>query len=291
MQTPILTASDCEGSGELFSVVADKKNFFGKEAKLSVSGQLQAEAFALATGRVYTFGPTFRAENSHTARHLAEFWMIEPEVAFCGLQDIMVLAEDYVKFIIKYILENHPLEMEFFNKFIKKGHIAELQNSLKDPFAVITYSEAIDLLKKAPQKFEHRVEWGASLQAEHETFLIKKSQKPLFVIDYPEKGGAFYMKNNSDNRTIAAMDLLVPTIGELIGGSERETDLQLLITKMKERNMPLADYEWYLDLRRFGSTRHSGFGVGFERLVQYITGMSNIRDVIAYPRHPNFIEG
>lgn len=300
VHTPIITANDCEGAGEMFRVttlsatepkllkngeVDFSEDFFGKMASLTVSGQLSAETFALAFRDVYTFGPTFRAENSNTPRHAAEFWMIEPEIAFADLEDNMNLAEDMLKFVIQYVLDNAPEEMAFFNSFVDKGIKDRLISILKSNFGQVTYTDAIDILQKSGQKFEYKVEWGVDLQTEHERYLTEKHfKKPVFVIDYPKDIKAFYMRLNADNKTVAAMDLLVPGVGELIGGSQREERLDVLKLRMKECHLNEEDYFWYLNLRRFGGTRHSGFGLGFERLVMYLTGMTNIRDVIPYPR-------
>ncbi len=261
------------------------EDFFGKMASLTVSGQLSAETFALAFRDVYTFGPTFRAENSNTPRHAAEFWMIEPEIAFADLDDDMRLAEDMLKFVINYVIDNAPDEMSFFNSFVDKGIKDRLLNLLNSDFGRVTYTEAIDILQKSGQKFEYKVEWGMDLQTEHERYLTEKYfKKPVFVINYPKDIKAFYMRLNNDNKTVAAMDLLVPGVGELIGGSQREERLEVLKERMAECNLKEEDYGWYLNLRRFGGTRHAGFGLGFERLVMYLTGMTNIRDVIPYPR-------
>lgn len=298
--TPIITASDAEGAGEMFKVTSidplnppmteDKKvdyskDFFGKETHLTVSGQLQAEVFALAFKDVYTFGPTFRAENSNTARHAAEFWMIEPEIAFADLRDNMKLAEDMFKFMIAYVLENAKEEMEFFDNFVSKGIIAKLEKILSDDFGVITYTEAVDLLIKSKEDFQFPVKWGIDLQTEHERYITEKIfNKPVFVIDYPKEIKAFYMRVNEDNKTVAAMDLLVPGVGEIIGGSQREERLDVLTKKIVENGMDPEDYWWYLELRKYGGTKHAGYGLGFERAIMYITGVSNIRDVIPFPR-------
>jgi asparaginyl-tRNA synthetase len=298
--TPIITASDCEGAGEMFRVttldpvnppkseqneVDFKEDFFGKMASLTVSGQLSAETFAMAFRDVYTFGPTFRAEKSNTPRHAAEFWMIEPEIAFADLGDDMRLAEDMVKFVINYVLENAKEEMQFFNQFVDKGILERLTAVANADFGKVTYTEAIDILKSADKKFEYPVFWGCDLQTEHERYLTEDHfKKPVFVIDYPKEIKAFYMRMNEDNKTVAAMDLLVPGIGELIGGSQREERLEKLLERMHELGLNEEDYWWYLDLRRFGGTRHAGFGLGFERLIMYLTGMTNIRDVIPFPR-------
>ncbi len=300
VHTPIITASDCEGAGEMFQIttmnisnpprnnynnIDYSKDFFGKPANLTVSGQLSAETYALAFKNVYTFGPTFRAENSNTARHAAEFWMIEPEIAFAELKDDMALAEDMLKYIIRYVMENAPEEMEFFNKFIDKGLSERLNNILNSDFGHITYTEAVSLLKKSGVKFEYPVEWGIDLQTEHERYITEQVfKKPVFVTDYPKDIKAFYMRLNDDKQTVAAMDLLVPGVGEIIGGSQREERLNVLKTRMEELELSEDDYWWYLDLRKYGGTKHAGFGLGFERCVMYITGMTNIRDVIPYPR-------
>lgn len=298
--TPIITGSDAEGAGEMFRVttldlenlprtedgkVDYSKDFFGRSTNLTVSGQLSAETFAMAFRNVYTFGPTFRAENSNTARHAAEFWMIEPEMAFADLEDNMELAEDMLKYIIRYVLENAPEEMEFFNSFVDKTLLERLQNILDNDFGRVTYTEAIDLLIKSGQKFEYPVEWGIDLQTEHERYLTEQIyKKPVFVTDYPKDIKAFYMRMNDDGKTVAAMDLLVPGVGEIIGGSQREERLDVLENRMNELGLKKEDYWWYLDLRRYGGTRHAGYGLGFERAVMYLTGVSNIRDVLPYPR-------
>lgn len=267
------------------------KDFFGKPASLTVSGQLEAEVYALAFKNVYTFGPTFRAENSNTARHASEFWMIEPEIAFADLNDDMQLAEDMVRYVISYVLENAPEEMEFFNSFVEKGLIDKLQNIVEADFGRITYTEAVELLKKADRKFEYPVEWGIDLQTEHERYLTDEVfKKPVFVTDYPKDIKAFYMRLNDDGKTVAAADLLAPGIGEIIGGSQREERLDVLRARMAELGMEENGYEWYLDLRKYGGAKHAGFGLGFERIVMYITGMSNIRDVIPFPRTPKSLE-
>ena len=298
--TPIITGSDCEGAGEMFRVttldlnnlpkkedgtVDFSKDFFGKETNLTVSGQLSAETFAMAFRNVYTFGPTFRAENSNTARHAAEFWMIEPEMAFADLEDNMEVAEEMLKYIIQYVLDNAPEEMEFFNSFVDKGLLDRLHNILNNDFGRVTYTEAVDLLIKSGKKFEYPVSWGIDLQTEHERYLTEEIfKKPVFVTDYPKDIKAFYMRMNDDNKTVAAMDLLVPGVGEIIGGSQREERLELLEKRMDELGLKKEDYWWYLDLRKYGGTRHSGYGLGFERAVMYLTGMSNIHDVLPYPR-------
>ena len=298
--TPIITASDAEGAGEMFQVttldmnnlpknqegqVDYKEDFFDKETHLTVSGQLEAEIFAMAFKNVYTFGPTFRAENSNTARHAAEFWMIEPEMAYATLQENMDVAEEMVKFIIKYCLENAKEEMEFFNSFVDKGLFERLNNILENKFERITYTKAVELLQNSGQKFEYKVEWGIDLQTEHERYLTEQIfKKPVFVTDYPEKIKAFYMRSNDDGKTVAAMDLLVPGVGEIIGGSQREERLDVLERKIKENNLDKSAYWWYLELRKYGGVKHSGYGLGFERMIMYLTGMQNIRDVIAFPR-------
>lgn len=304
--TPIITASDAEGAGEMFRVstlsmenppktdegkIDFAQDFFGKETNLTVSGQLEAEVFALAFKNTYTFGPTFRAENSNTARHAAEFWMIEPEIAFAELKDNMELAEDMFKYIIKYVLENAPEEMEFFDNFVSKGIVERLNKIIDSEFGVVTYSEAVDLLKKSGETFQYPVEWGIDLQTEHERYITEKIfNKPVFVINYPKEIKAFYMRVNEDNKTVAAMDLLVPGVGEIIGGSQREERQDVLTQKILDNGMDPADYWWYLELRKYGGTKHAGFGLGFERAIMYITGMSNIRDVIPFPRTVNSAE-
>ena len=300
VHTPIITGSDCEGAGEMFRVTtldlenlprtADGKvdtsqDFFGKPTSLTVSGQLNAENFAMAFGDVYTFGPTFRAENSNTQRHAAEFWMIEPEMAFADLDDDLVCMEDMVKFIIRTVLEKCPQEMEFFNSFVDKGLLARLENVISNEFGRVTYTEAVDILLQSGHKFDYPVEWGIDLQTEHERYLTEQVfKKPLFVTDYPKDIKAFYMRLNDDGKTVAAADCLVPGIGEIIGGSQREERLDVLTARMAELNLKEEDYWWYLDLRRYGSCRHAGFGMGFERMVMYLTGVSNIRDVELHPR-------
>ncbi len=300
VHTPIITGSDCEGAGEMFRVstldplnpprddqgkVDFSEDFFGKETNLTVSGQLEAETYAMAFRNVYTFGPTFRAENSNTARHAAEFWMIEPEMAFADLSDNMKLAEEMLKFLINFLLEQAPEEMEFFNSFIDNGLLSRLKHVAGSEFARVTYTEAVELLKKENTRFEYPVEWGSDLQTEHERFLTEQIfKKPVFVTDYPKAIKAFYMRQNDDNRTVAAMDLLVPGVGEIIGGSQREERLEVLEGRIAELGLAKEDYWWYLDLRKFGGTRHAGFGLGFERAIMYITGMGNIRDVISFPR-------
>lgn len=299
VHTPIITGSDCEGAGEMFKVTTldmdniakddDKidysKDFFGKETSLTVSGQLNGETYAMAFRNIYTFGPTFRAENSNTTRHAAEFWMIEPEIAFADIEDNMDIAESMLKYIIKYVLEHAPEEMEFFNQFVDKGLLERLNNVLDSKFGRITYTEAVDILEKNNDNFDYKIKWGSDLQTEHERYLTETIFKgPIFVTDYPKEIKAFYMKLNNDNKTVAAMDCLVPGIGEIIGGSQREEDYNKLIKRMNETGLDPEDYEFYLDLRKYGTTRHAGFGLGFERCVMYLTGMSNIRDVIPFPR-------
>ena len=300
VHTPIITGSDCEGAGEMFQVTTmdlnnipkDKEgkvdfsqDFFGKMTNLTVSGQLDVETFAQAFRNVYTFGPTFRAENSNTARHAAEFWMIEPEISFADLDDDMRLAEDMIKYLIRYVLEHAPEEMNFFNSFVDKGLIDRLNHVLNSEFGHVTYTEAIEILEKHNDEFEYKVSWGCDLQTEHERYLTEQIYKrPLFVTDYPKEIKAFYMKMNEDGKTVAAMDCLVPGIGEIIGGSQREDDFDKLAARIRELGMREEDYRYYMDLRKYGSTRHAGFGLGFERCVMYLTGMANIRDVLPYPR-------
>jgi len=298
VHTPIITTSDCEGAGEMFTVTAlsDKElgkeppfaqDFFGRKAGLTVSGQLQAEIYALSHGRVYTFGPTFRAENSNTSRHLAEFWMLEPEMAFCDLDGDMDVAEALIQDLISTVLENCAEDLDLFNRFISKGLVEKLETVRRHAFTRMTYSQAIQELEGAKQQFEYPVAWGSDLQAEHERFLCEKiAGRPVIVTDYPKTIKPFYMRRNKDDKTVAAMDILVPGIGELVGGSQREERLDLLTTRMQEAGLDPEEYSWYLDLRRYGSVPHSGFGLGFERLVQFVTGMSNIRDVIPFPRTP-----
>ena len=306
IHTPIITASDCEGAGDLFTVTSlDLKNmandvnghidfskdFFGKQAYLTVSGQLEAEFLSMSLGDVYTFGPTFRAENSNTSRHLSEFWMIEPEIAFADLADDMALAEDFIRVLCKDVLEHGESEIAFFEKFYKQTSFKELRNLSEKKFVHISYTDAINELRKAKVKFEFPVEWGVDLQSEHERYLTDNIfQGPVIVSDYPKDIKAFYMRMNADEKTVAAMDVLVPKVGEIIGGSQREERLDMLELRMNEMNIPLENMGWYLDLRRFGSAPHAGFGLGFERLVQYITGMPNIRDVIPCPRAPHTIK-
>lgn len=300
VHTPLITGSDCEGAGEMFQVttldlnnvpktedgaVDYSQDFFGKSANLTVSGQLNLETYAFAFKNVYTFGPTFRAENSNTTRHAAEFWMIEPEMAFADLTDDMVLAESMLKHVIRYVLENAPAEMEFFNQFVDKGLIERLNHVLNSDFGHVTYTEAVKILEQHNDEFEYKVFWGCDLQTEHERYLTEKEfKRPVFVTDYPKEIKAFYMKLNEDGKTVAAMDCLVPGIGEIIGGSQREDNLEVLKARMAELNLREEDYDFYLDLRKYGSVRHAGFGLGFERCVMYLTGMGNIRDVIPFPR-------
>jgi len=302
LHTPIITTSDCEGAGELFRVstldpqklpLTDKglvdysEDYFGQEAFLAVSGQLQAESFALSMGRVYTFGPTFRSENSQTSRHLSEFWMIEPEMAFMDLEQDAQLAQEFLQHLIKHALEKCPKELAFFDRFYQKGLIQNLEHVANSDFEKITYTDAVNELAKSSKKFEYKVQWGADLQTEHERFLTEECfKKPVIVTDYPKDIKAFYMKQSEDGKTVRAMDVLVPGVGEIIGGSQREDDLGLLKQRMKEMNLSEQEYWWYLELRKFGGAPHSGFGLGFERAIMYITGMSNIRDVIAFPRFP-----
>jgi len=306
VHTPIITCSDCEGAGEMFQVttlnvgnpprtedgVPDySEDFFGKMASLTVSGQLNAETFATAMRNVYTFGPTFRAENSNTPRHASEFWMMEPEMAFTDLNGNMDIAEDMIKYIIRYVIDNAPEEMEFFNSFIDKGLLDRLNNVLNSDFARITYTEAIDIMEKSGVNFEFPVSWGIDIQTEHERYLAEQVfKKPVFVTDYPKDIKAFYMRRNPDGKTVTAMDLLAPGIGEIIGGSQREERLDVLIECIKEFGLNPDDYWWYLDLRRYGTVKHSGFGLGFERLIMYLTGITNIRDVIPFPRTVNNAE-
>lgn len=303
VHTPLITGSDCEGAGEMFQVttldlnnvpknedgsIDYSRDFFGKETNLTVSGQLNGETYAQAFKNIYTFGPTFRAENSNTTRHAAEFWMIEPEIAFADLQDDMILAESMLKYVIRYVLEHAPEEMDFFNRFVDKGLIERLEHVANSEFAHVTYTEAIEILEKNNDKFEYKVSWGADLQTEHERYLTEEVfKRPVFVTDYPKEIKAFYMKMNEDGKTVAAMDCLVPGIGEIIGGSQREDDYDKLVARMEECGLRKEDYDFYLDLRKYGSTRHAGFGLGFERCVMYLTGMSNIRDVIPFPRTVN----
>ncbi|HCM91692.1 MAG TPA: asparagine--tRNA ligase [Lachnospiraceae bacterium] len=306
VHTPLITGSDCEGAGEMFRVttldmdeiprteegkVDFSQDFFGKETNLTVSGQLNGETYAMAFKNIYTFGPTFRAENSNTTRHAAEFWMIEPEMAFADLKDDMVLAESMIKYIIRYVMENAPEEMAFFNQFMDKGLIERLEHVVNSDFGHVTYTDAIKILEKHNDEFEYKVFWGCDLQTEHERYLTEKEfKRPVFVTDYPKEIKAFYMKLNEDGKTVAAMDCLVPGIGEIIGGSQREDDYDKLLARMEELGLKKEDYDFYLDLRKYGSARHSGFGLGFERCVMYLTGMANIRDVIPFPRTVNNCE-
>ena len=306
VHTPIITGSDCEGAGEMFRVttldmqsipkddsgkVDYSQDFFGKETSLTVSGQLNGETYAQAFRNIYTFGPTFRAENSNTTRHAAEFWMIEPEMAFADLDDDMMLAEAMLKYVISYVLEQAPEEINFFNSFVDKGLLERLNNVVSSEFARVTYTEAVEILEKNNDKFEYKVSWGTDLQTEHERYLTEEIYKrPVFVTDYPKEIKAFYMKQNDDGKTVAAVDCLVPGIGEIIGGSQREDDYDKLLARMKEMDLKEEDYEFYLDLRKYGSTRHSGFGLGFERCIMYLTGMGNIRDVVPFPRTVNNCE-
>ena len=304
--SPIITGSDCEGAGEMFRLttldmenlprteegkIDYSKDFFGKEANLTVSGQLNAEIMALAFRNVYTFGPTFRAENSYTGRHASEFWMIEPEIVFADLEDNMELAEDMIKYIINYVMENAPEEMQFFNSFIDKGLLERLNNVVNSDFVRITYTKAIELLLESGHEFENPVEWGCDLQTEHERYITEEIYKaPVFVTDYPKDIKAFYMRMNEDSKTVRAMDLLVPGVGEIVGGSQREEREDVLRARMQEMNLNEEDYWWYLELRKYGTATHSGFGLGFERIIMYMTGMSNIRDVIPFPRTPKNAE-
>ena len=306
VHTPLITASDCEGAGEMFQVttldlnnlpmtddgkVDFSKDFFNKPTNLTVSGQLNGETYAMAFKNIYTFGPTFRAENSNTTRHAAEFWMIEPEIAFADLEDDMMLAESMLKYVINYVLENAPEEMAFFNNFVDKGLLDRLRNVVENDFARVTYTEAIDILSKHNDKFDYKVSWGCDLQTEHERYLTEQIYKrPVFVTDYPKEIKAFYMKLNDDGKTVAAVDCLVPGIGEIIGGSQREDDYDKLLARINELGLSEDDYKFYLDLRKYGSARHAGFGLGFERCVMYLTGMGNIRDVIPFPRTVNNCE-
>lgn len=306
VHTPLITGSDCEGAGEMFRVttldmenltkteqgkIDYSKDFFGKETNLTVSGQLNGETYAMAFRNIYTFGPTFRAENSNTTRHAAEFWMIEPEMAFADLEDDMKLAEGMLKYIIRYVMEQAPEEMEFFNQFVDKGLIERLKGVVNSEFAHVTYTEAIEILEKKNDQFDYKVSWGCDLQTEHERYLTEQVfKRPVFVTDYPKEIKAFYMKLNEDGKTVAAMDCLVPGIGEIIGGSQREDDYEKLKNRMAELGLREQDYDFYLDLRKYGSARHAGFGLGFERCVMYLTGMGNIRDVVPFPRTVNNCE-
>ena len=300
VHTPLITGSDCEGAGEMFQVttvdltdvpktedgkVDYSKDFFGKPTNLTVSGQLNGETFACAFKNIYTFGPTFRAENSNTTRHAAEFWMIEPEICFADLEDDMMLAESMIKYIINYVLENAPEEMAFFNNFVDKGLIERLKGVANSDFGRVTYTEAVKMLEEHNDKFDYKVSWGCDLQTEHERYLTEEIfKRPVFVTDYPKEIKAFYMKLNEDGKTVAAMDCLVPGIGEIIGGSQREDDYDKLVKRMEELGLKKEDYDFYLDLRKYGSSRHAGFGLGFERCVMYLTGVGNIRDVVPFPR-------
>ncbi len=306
VHTPLITGSDCEGAGEMFQVttldlnnvpkteegkVDFAQDFFNKPTNLTVSGQLNGETYAMAFRNIYTFGPTFRAENSNTTRHAAEFWMIEPEMAFADLQDNMDVAEAMLKYVIRYVLENAPEEMNFFNSFVDKGLLDRLNGVLNSEFGHVTYTEAIEILEKNNKNFDYKVSWGCDLQTEHERYLTEEVfKRPVFVTDYPKDIKAFYMKMNEDGKTVAAMDCLVPGIGEIIGGSQREDDYEKLVKRMEEMNLNKEDYDFYLDLRKYGSARHSGFGLGFERCVMYLTGMGNIRDVVPFPRTVNNCE-
>lgn len=310
VHTPIITGSDAEGAGEMFQVttldlenppriqeegagesVDYSQDFFGKKTSLTVSGQLEGEAFALAFRDIYTFGPTFRAENSNTSRHASEFWMIEPEMSFCDLEKNMEVAEEMVKYIINFVLEKAPEEMEFFNNFIDKGLLERLDNIVSNEFGRVSYTEAVDLLLKSGKEFQYPVEWGIDLQTEHERYLTEEIfKKPIFVTDYPKDIKAFYMRVNDDGKTVAACDLLVPGVGEIIGGSQREERLDILEGRMKEMGLETEGYEWYLDLRKYGGVKHAGYGLGFERMIMYLTGMSNIRDVLPFPRTPGTAE-
>ena len=303
VHTPIITGADCEGAGEMFQVttlplddlprtedgaIDYSKDFFNKQTNLTVSGQLNGETFACAFRNIYTFGPTFRAENSNTTRHAAEFWMIEPEIAFADLEDDMNLAEDMIKYIIRYVLENAPEEMAFFNQFVDKGLIERLQHVMNSDFGRVTYTEAVEILEKHNDKFQYKVSWGTDLQTEHERYLTEEIfKRPVFVTGYPKEIKAFYMKLNEDGKTVAAMDCLVPGIGEIIGGSQREEDFDKLQARIRELGMKESDYDFYMDLRKYGTVRHAGFGLGFERCVMYLTGMGNIRDVLPFPRTVN----
>ena len=306
VHTPLITASDCEGAGEMFQVttldmdnvpktddgkVDYAQDFFGKQTSLTVSGQLNGETYAQAFRNIYTFGPTFRAENSNTTRHAAEFWMIEPEIAFADLEDDMELAEAMLKYVITYVMENAPEEMKFFNSFVDKGLIDRLENVVSSDFARVTYTEAVEMLEKHNDKFDYKVSWGVDLQTEHERYLTEQVfKRPVFVTDYPKDIKAFYMKMNDDNKIVAEVNCLVPGIGEIIGESQREDDYEKLAARMEELGMKTEDYQFYMDLRKYGSTRHAGFGLGFERCIMYLTGMSNIRDVIPFPRTVNNCE-
>ncbi len=306
VHSPEITCSDAEGAGEMFQVttldldnlprdeegkIDYSKDFFGKKANLTVSGQLEGEIMALAFRNIYTFGPTFRAENSNTARHASEFWMMEPEMAFCDLDQNMDIAEEMIKYIISYVLENCPEEMEFFNKFVDKGLLERLDHIVNSDFVRITYTEAVDILQKSGKKFEYPIEWGLELQTEHERYLTEEVfKKPMFVIDFPKDCKAFYMRVNDDNKTVAAMDMLVPGVGEIIGGSQREERYDVLLNRIHELGLDEDTYDWYLDLRKYGGVKHAGYGLGFDRILMYLTGMSNIRDVQMFPRTPGNAE-
>ena len=307
VHTPILTGSDCEGAGEMFTVtsfdlkdiqknpktgeVNYSEDFFGKHASLTVSGQLEGECMAMALGKIYTFGPTFRAEKSYTGRHAAEFWMIEPEMAFVDLEGNMQNAQNMIKYVVKYVLENCKQEIEFFNKFYERDLLNKLNSLVSSNFEKISYTKAIEILESSNENFQYKPSWGIDLQTEHERFLTEKIfKKPVFVVDYPKDIKSFYMKQNADGKTVAAMDLLAPGIGEIIGGSEREADYETLLNRMNELNLKVDDYWWYLDLRKYGSAVHSGYGLGFERLIMYLTGISNIRDALPFPRTTGNLE-
>ena len=304
LHSPIITGSNCEGAGDMFKVttldlqgpkdkggeVDFREDFFGKPASLTVSGQLEAEVYALALGNVYTFGPTFRAEDSNTSRHLAEFWMVEPEMAFCDLKEDIDLAEEFIKSILAYTLKNCKDDMDFLNDFVGKDHISTIDDIINSSFEHLTYTEAIDILSEARERFEFPVEWGKDIQSEHERYICTYFKRPVVVTDYPKAIKPFYMKVNKDGRTVKAMDILLPGVGEIIGGSQREDDYETLLNRIKEMNLDPADYWWYLELRRYGTVIHSGFGLGFERLIQFVTGLSNIRDVIPFPRTPKSLE-
>ncbi len=306
VHTPIITGSDCEGAGDMFRVttldpanpprnekgeVDFTKDFFGKLTSLTVSGQLEGEAMAMAFGNIYTFGPTFRAEDSHTARHASEFWMVEPEIAFADLSDNMALARDMIKYVLDYVLKHCPIEMAFFNEFYDKGLVERLTALVNADFCQVTYTEAVSILEAVKDRFDYPVYWGCDLQTEHERYLCEEHfHGPVFVTGYPKEIKSFYMRLNDDGKTVAAMDLLVPGVGELVGGSQREERLDVLLARMEELKLPREGYEWYLDLRRFGGTKHAGFGLGFERLIMYITGVTNIRDVLPFPRTPGTAE-
>ena len=304
IHSPIITGSNCEGAGDMFQVttldlqglkdvegkVDFGEDFFGKPASLTVSGQLEAEVYALALGNVYTFGPTFRAENSNTSRHLAEFWMVEPEMAFCDLEENIDLAEEFIKGILAHTLKDCKDDMDFLSRFVDKDHIATIDDIINSSFERITYTEAVEILSKARERFEFPVEWGKDIQSEHERYICAYFKRPVVVTDYPKEIKPFYMKVNEDGRTVKAMDVLLPGIGEIIGGSQREDDYETLLKRIKETNLDPADYWWYLDLRKYGTVVHSGFGLGLERLIQFVTGLSNIRDVIPFPRTPKNLE-